>query len=275
MTKAPSFQFYPADWLNDIKLQSCSLEAQGLLVNLMCLMHQSEPYGFLTINSSVPSNKEVARLLRLHHKTYHARLKELFLYGALCRDENGVIFCKRMVKDEKIRQLRREAGKLGGSPLFKQKVNQPIKQKTTPSSSSSSSSKRYTSDSTEYGLSKLLYSKILLNNPEYKEPNFQTWARHIDLMIRIDKRTPEAIKNIIEWMQNDDFWYDKVLSTDKLRKQFDQLTTQKARKTNGTGKQYDRKDKNWVDRETDAEIERNNELWRKSRAAKAAARNTT
>jgi len=43
---------------------------------------------------------------------------------------------------------------------------------------------------------------------------------------------------------------------------------------NGTGKRYDRKDKNWVDREADAEIELNNRLFRESRAAKAAARNT-
>jgi len=125
-TKSPSFQFYPADWLNDIKLQSCSLEAQGLLVNLMCLMHQSKPYGHLTINGSIPPSKDVAKLLRLHHRTYHTRLKELFLYGVLCRGENDVIFSKRMVKDEHLRQVRRETGKLGGSPLLKQGVNLPV-----------------------------------------------------------------------------------------------------------------------------------------------------
>ena len=138
MVKSPSFQFYPADWLNDIKLQSCSLEAQGLLVNLMCLMHQANPYGYLIINGSVPSHKEVARLLRLHHKTYHTRLKELILYGALRQGENGVIYCKRMVEDEYLRIVRREAGKMGGSPLLKQKVKQDSKQNPTPSSSSSS-----------------------------------------------------------------------------------------------------------------------------------------
>jgi len=137
--KRPSFQFYPADWLNDIKLQTCSLGAQGLLVNLMCLMHQSDRYGYLLINNLVPDDKTVAKLLRLHHKTYHTRLIELLLYGVLCRDEKGVIFCKRMIKDEYIRDIRRVAGKLGGSPLLKQKVKQGLKQKTTPSSSSSSS----------------------------------------------------------------------------------------------------------------------------------------
>ena len=137
MAKLPAFQFYPADWLNDIKLQSCSLAAQGLLLNLMCLMHQSETYGKLLINGSKPQGKEVAHLLRLHHKTYHTRLIELILKGVLYEDENKVVCCKRMIKDEYIRQVRRESGKLGGSPLLKQKVKYRVKQKSTPSSSSS------------------------------------------------------------------------------------------------------------------------------------------
>jgi len=136
MNKAPAFQFYPADWLNDIKLQSCSLAAQGLLINIMCLMHQSDTYGKLLINKRNPDSKEVARLLRLHRKTYDKTILELISNGALTYDKNGVMMCKRMVKDEYIRQVRRDAGKLGGSPLLKQKQ----KQKPTPSSSSSSSS---------------------------------------------------------------------------------------------------------------------------------------
>ena len=137
--KMPSFQFYPADWLNNIKLQSCSLEAQGLLINLMCLMHQAKPYGYLLVNGSYPLNKTVARLLRLHSKTYDKTLIELISSGVLSTNEKGVIYCGRMVKDEQIREVRREAGKLGGNPLLKQKVKQTAKQKTTPSSSSSSS----------------------------------------------------------------------------------------------------------------------------------------
>ena len=45
-------------------------------------------------------------------------------------------------------------------------------------------------------------------------------------MIRIDKREISDIKRIMEWCQNHDFWYSKILSTYKLRKQYDQLTMQ-------------------------------------------------
>jgi hypothetical protein len=61
------------------------------------------------------------------------------------------------------------------------------------------------------------------NNPEAKEPNFQTWANEIRKMINIDKRKPEQIKNMIVWCQNDSFWKGNILSTKKLRDKYDQL----------------------------------------------------
>ena len=65
-------------------------------------------------------------------------------------------------------------------------------------------------------------------------------------MLRLDKRTPIATKNIIDWIFDNDFWCDKILSTEKLRKQFDQLTLQKIReKTSGTYKKHWDPQKNW------------------------------
>ena len=42
-------------------------------------------------------------------------------------------------------------------------------------------------------------------------------------MIRIDGREIENIKKVIDWCQNDSFWYTNILSASKLRKQYDQL----------------------------------------------------
>ena len=78
--------------------------------------------------------------------------------------------------------------------------------------------KPFLSDAIEIRLSELLLEKILFRNP-----NLQTWAKDIDLMIRLDKRTPEDIQRVIKWSQADTFWQSNILSTAKLRKQFDQL----------------------------------------------------
>jgi hypothetical protein len=83
--------------------------------------------------------------------------------------------------------------------------------------------KTFLSDSIEIRLSELLLGKILSRNPNQKKPNIQTWAKDVDRMIRIDKRTPEDIRAVVEWCQADPFWQNNILSTAKMRKQFDQL----------------------------------------------------
>ncbi len=68
-----------------------------------------------------------------------------------------------------------------------------------------------------------LFKKIKANNPNAKEPNLNEWGYMVDLMLRVDKREPYDIIKIIDWSQQDDFWSTNILSTLKLRKQFDQL----------------------------------------------------
>ena len=77
--------------------------------------------------------------------------------------------------------------------------------------------------SNEVRLSEYLFSKILQNNPKAKPPNIQVWAKQVDLRLRIDKREPKDIYALIDWCQEDDFWKVNILSTQKLREQFDRL----------------------------------------------------
>jgi hypothetical protein len=67
------------------------------------------------------------------------------------------------------------------------------------------------------------------NNPKVKEPCFQSWAKHIDLMIRIDGKSVEDIREVIDWCQNDSFWLSNILSTKKLREKFDGLILKKGK----------------------------------------------
>ncbi len=75
----------------------------------------------------------------------------------------------------------------------------------------------------QFRLAEFLFKKIKANNPKAKKPNFQSWAKHVDLMIRIDKRELGDIQAVIEWCQSDSFWQSNILSTAKLRDKFDQL----------------------------------------------------
>jgi hypothetical protein len=84
--------------------------------------------------------------------------------------------------------------------------------------------KTFSSDSDEFRLAELLFDLIRQRNPEHKAPDLQAWAKHIDLMIRVDGRTPERIAEVIRWAARDVFWSRNVLSAAKLREKFDALT---------------------------------------------------
>jgi hypothetical protein len=42
-------------------------------------------------------------------------------------------------------------------------------------------------------------------------------------MIRVDRRSPERIEQVIQWATKDPFWSKNILSTAKLREKFDAL----------------------------------------------------
>jgi hypothetical protein len=107
--------------------------------------------------------------------------------------------------------------------------------------------KTFSSDSDEFRLSKMLFSFIEKRNPKNKEPNMQTWARNVDLMMRVDGRLPEDIERVIRWCQADNFWQNNILSTGKLREKFDALMlkaggsvqTKQTKVVSASGVQYE------------------------------------
>lgn len=100
-----------------------------------------------------------------------------------------------------------------------------LKQVTTKDTNTNPDPKGNTfrENSIEFSLAKLLHDLILSRIPNFKKPNLQKWAIHIDRAIRIDKRKPDEIGSVIRWCQADDFWQSNILSTSKLREKFDQL----------------------------------------------------
>jgi hypothetical protein len=131
--KRPSFQWYPGDAQRDTALRACSLEARGLWREMMDLMHDGEPYGHLTAGGVVISPAELSRIVGVSAKRCVSLLGDLESRGVFSRTPEGVIFSRRMVRDERIRATRAASGRLGGNPiLVNQPDNQPSKQKPTP-----------------------------------------------------------------------------------------------------------------------------------------------
>ena len=149
--RSPAFQFYAADWLTDPSLRMCSHETRGVWIDLLSIMFLSDEIGVLMINEHILDSKGIQKLTGLSQKKFKKTFDELTKFGILKLDEKNRYFSKRMVNDERIRQIRRDVGQLGGNPKLMEKkskgsnlVNrldkQTNNQNQTPSFSSSFSS---------------------------------------------------------------------------------------------------------------------------------------
>lgn len=158
--KRPAFQFYPADWRKDAALQSCSLAAQGLWINALCIAHECEPYGHLTINGQPMTPAQLGRLVGASAKEAAALVDELVVAGVASKTDGGALYSRRMVRDEDLRTRRAEGGKAGsehgakgaehgskgGRPPKGRGVSEPPLEPPPSSSSSSSINKPPTPD---------------------------------------------------------------------------------------------------------------------------------
>ncbi|MDI6755325.1 MAG: hypothetical protein QME78_13140 [Thermodesulfobacteriota bacterium] len=157
MGKNPAFQFYPGDWDRDLKEHS--LEIRGAWITICCALWWGEERGKLKKPLT-----NWARVLGVGDKKSLSIITYLNKAGIADINSNneGIeISCRRMLRDEKIREIRKKVGSLGGNPAFEkgkpnpyyldnQKDKQKDNQKITPSVLLSSSSKNRLSFNTKY-----------------------------------------------------------------------------------------------------------------------------
>jgi len=230
MANSPAFQYYPADMATDPICRFWTMEQMGCYHAMI---------DFLWLNSGKleqNSSEFPAKLCGIFRVSHQKRAQKLFENVSKKFDiTDGLIthrrVTKEMQKQAQSRLKRSEAGKKGMKKRW-EPDNSVIPETITndnPSSSTSSSSStsvKYSENSDEFRLADYLFKHIQRRKPDFKKPNIQSWAKNIDLMIRVDKRKPDKIKEIVKWCQEDEFWLKNILSTTKLRKQFDRLEMQ-------------------------------------------------
>lgn len=146
--------------------------------------------------------------------------------------KQGHIFQKRALAEVKKAKRLMQAKRRGGLTRAKQikdtaSTPDSTLDKTPRAKGKGKVNKRiYSQNSDEFRLASLLLGLILKRKPDLKKPDLQKWSEYIDLMVRIDKRKPEKTEAVIRWCQQDGFWQNNILSTKKLRKQFDTLELQ-------------------------------------------------
>jgi len=230
--------------LDDAKIKIIRSHPDGnsivvLWIGLLCLAMKSQRPGIIEISNALPYTvDDLSNLFNVDKKTVELGLALFQKYKMVDFLEDGAIEIINFTKHQSIEEIerRRELTRLrvanyrkklkpcnallthdGVTVTLTDKIRQDkIRQ-----------DKSYCQTSDEVRLSELLFNKIKTRNPGFKQPNIQTWAGHIDRLIRLDKRTPMEIQRVIEWCQEDLFWQNNILSADKLRKQYDTLNTKR------------------------------------------------
>lgn len=124
MGKSPGFWFFVGDWMKDPELRFCSLFARGLLVDLLCLMFEAKARGYLSKPNGEPrSDLDIVNAISggTCDEKMEA-LRELESSGVLSRDENGVLFSRRIARLGEVSEKRSNAGSKGGSKTKAKRV---------------------------------------------------------------------------------------------------------------------------------------------------------
>lgn len=209
--RLPAFQFYPADWRKDPGVQSLDFETRGIWWEIICLLHESDERGVLLLNGQPMPEDALCRLLGLDNQKLTTALTTLLTYGvAKRRESDNAIYSKRMVADEKLRQIRREAGFKGGNPaLLNQNPTTGVKQTPTPSSSSSSSFSSSPSGTTTKVVGRTAarspqlpdeeWVKSLENDPTYQVLNIRQELGKMQRWCETNRKQPSRAR-FVNWI---------------------------------------------------------------------------
>lgn len=120
---SPWLKFYPSDWRSDPALRLCGLAARGLWIELLCIMHEADPRGYLLVNSSPLTDRQIAALIGSTVKEVASLLAELEEAGVLSKTDAGVIYSRRIVRDSEKAERDKANGGKGGNPNLRAQVN--------------------------------------------------------------------------------------------------------------------------------------------------------
>lgn len=188
-SKLPSFQFYPGDWRKDPGVQALSYHDRGVWFELLLLMFESSERGKLLLSGKVFPEDALARLLGVDKQSLTNTLTNLLTYGVAGRDlETGALISRRMIRDEEIRKMKVEAGKLGGNPQLLAKKQRVDNQVVNHTDNHGSNQKETTQDKQKMGSSSSSSTSVIVGDKSPENP--------IEPKVKNTRFTPPTIDEI-------------------------------------------------------------------------------
>ena len=230
----PAFQFYPDDWLAEISLRVCTAFDRGLWIDMLCIMWRAERRGFLEVNGSRLEADHLARLVAEPQANVKQSLSRMEAAGVFETDEDGTIYNRRMVREEKQRLSKVEAGRRGGRKQTPSKSQAKRGSPTpTPTPTPTSSPPLPPSEPRERDMGDGAYDHAerladhLRERIRDMDPKAHMRPKRFDtspiLGLIIDGQDPGELTELIDHAFTDDFWIGKVLTGNALANCVNQL----------------------------------------------------
>ena len=122
----PRMKFHPADRRSDPALRPCSLAARGSWIECVAIMHRARPCGHLLIDGRPVTDTPLAVSVGAPPERIPALVRDPSSAGVFSRTRKGVIYSRRMTRDEKKARISRKNAQKGFDARFcKQKRNPP------------------------------------------------------------------------------------------------------------------------------------------------------
>lgn len=196
MSKLPSFQFYPGDWMKDPALRSCTVAARGLWIDLVCLMFECPERGVLARADGTPfTNREISRATGVGLKVVNRLVGELSNAGVLQRNSRGATSSRRLQRDElrRVADAERKALARKTNTLGQFVRNES---ETCPENVRSMSHRTSSSSSTSTSVNKI--NPPINNPPKPKNKKSTIVVEDIKLPPHLDTATGRAA--LAEWL---------------------------------------------------------------------------
>jgi predicted transcriptional regulator len=97
----PWFKFYPTDWKSDDALKLCSASSRGVWIEMLCICHNATPYGHFVLDGQPVTDTQLSVLTGIPVDQIAQALGELASRGIFSRTSKGVIYSRKLVRDEK------------------------------------------------------------------------------------------------------------------------------------------------------------------------------
>lgn len=105
--------FYFGDWRKAPEIRALDLDVRMIWFEMLGYMWESTERGYLTLNKKPVITPVISKMIGVDITEMEKALQQLEQFNVFSRRDDGAIFCRKMIRDESIRQLKAKAGRKG------------------------------------------------------------------------------------------------------------------------------------------------------------------